>query len=121
HLLGGCRRLRAPRLGDRAQQHVRLRPSRERHRSRVRRPDHVYRRNAPLLRHAHPQRGVRYRDARAFVVRRLLVAGLISAILMTGTIASSRRAEAAGTCVTLAYVSLLQRAGPALAATPPQP
>ena len=54
-------------------------------------------------------------------MRRLLVAGLIGATLMTGAIASAPRSRAAGTCVTLAYVSLLQRAAAALAATPAQP
>jgi len=54
-------------------------------------------------------------------VRRLAVGGLISAALMTGIASSAAPAQAAGTCVTVAYITLLGQADSALSANPPQP
>ena len=54
-------------------------------------------------------------------MRRLLVAVVISLALLTAGVPATAPAEAAGPCVTLAYIALLGRADGALAAIPPQP
>ena len=54
-------------------------------------------------------------------MRRVVVGGLISAALMTGIAASAAPVQAAGTCVTVTYISLLGQADTALSANPPQP
>jgi hypothetical protein len=54
-------------------------------------------------------------------VRRLLVAAVTGAALITGAVAVAAPARAAGPCVTLEYLTLLGRADSALTAAPPQP
>jgi Domain of unknown function (DUF4129) len=54
-------------------------------------------------------------------VRRLLIAGIIGAALITGITSASARAGAAATCVTNTYIGLLDKAESALTAVPAQP
>jgi hypothetical protein len=54
-------------------------------------------------------------------VRRLLGAAVISVALVVGAVPAAVPAQAAGTCVTLEYLSLLGRAESALSAAPAQP
>ena len=102
------------------QQLVRLRPGGKCYRSGLRRPDHLHRRDAAVLRHPHPQRRLRHRDARAVAVRRLLAAFAVSAALTSGVLLALP-VQAAGPCVTLEYLMLLGGADNALTAAPAQP
>jgi hypothetical protein len=54
-------------------------------------------------------------------VRRLLIAGIIGAALVTGVASGTTHAHAAPTCVTNAYIGLLDTADSALNAVPAQP
>jgi hypothetical protein len=54
-------------------------------------------------------------------VRRLLAGGVIATALLTVTASGSGPVTAATTCLTNTYIGLLDRAGSALAAVPPQP
>src|SRR4029077_19437993 len=100
---------------------VRLRSGGKCDRGGLRRPGHLHRRDAPLLRHPHPQRRLRYRDARAVAVRRTFLAVVVGLALMAGVVTEAAPGRAAGSCVTLEYLALLARADAALMAVPARP
>ena len=106
---------------DLAQQQLCVRAGRRCDRSGVRGTGHLHRGDAALLRHPHSQGRLRYRDARAVTVRRLVASGVIAAALVTVTGSTAAPARAAAPCVTLEYLTLLGRADAALTTVPSQP
>src|SRR6202049_2903689 len=120
--LGSARgHLRAARGGAGPGQHLHLPADRQCYRTGLRRTDHLHRRDSSVLRRAHPQRGIRHRDARQIAVRRLLIAVFAGVLVLTGAAAGGAHATAAPACVTTTYIGLLDSAHAALTAEPPQP